>query len=158
MSIITLKDIIDEDFVNYRVPSMTLMFPRCSFKCGEGICQNSELVNMEDVQTTTHRIYMRYLNNPITKAIVIGGLEPFDSFDDMRSFIGKLRWDYGCFDPVVIYTGFYPDEISNYLMILSKFAGIIVKFGRYIPNSKSRYDEILGINLASDNQFAKKIS
>ena len=83
--------------------------------------------------------------------------EPFDSFDDMRSFIGKLRWDYGCFDPVVIYTGFYPDEISNYLMILSKFAGIIVKFGRYIPNQKEHYDELLGVSLANNEQYAVEL-
>ena len=28
-----VKGIVDEDFVNYKVPSMTIMFPYCDFKC-----------------------------------------------------------------------------------------------------------------------------
>ena len=40
MSEIILKGIIDEDFVNYRVPSMTLMFPKCSFKCEKEYGEN----------------------------------------------------------------------------------------------------------------------
>ena len=35
---------------------------------------------------------------------------------------------------------------------------IIIKWGRYIPNRPSRYDEILGVTLASDNQYGKQIS
>jgi hypothetical protein len=34
---------------------------------------------------------------------------------------------------------------------------VIVKFGRFIPNQKSHYDEILGVNLVSPNQYAKII-
>ena len=41
---------------------------------------------------------------------------------------------------------------------LKQFPNIIIKFGRFIPNQQSHYDEVLGINLASDNQYAKKIS
>lgn len=39
-----------------------------------------------------------------------------------------------------------------------KWKNIIVKFGRFIPNQHPHYDEVLGINLASDNQYAEKIS
>ena len=42
--------------------------------------------------------------------------------------------------------------------MLSYFDNIIIKFGRYIPNKQSHYDNILGVNLASDNQYAVKIS
>ena len=35
---------------------------------------------------------------------------------------------------------------------------IIIKYGRFIPDSKSRYDNILGITLASDNQYAEEIN
>ena len=28
-----IKQLIDEDFVNYKVPSMFIAFPRCTFKC-----------------------------------------------------------------------------------------------------------------------------
>ena len=41
---------------------------------------------------------------------------------------------------------------------LKKFPNVIIKFGRYVPNKESHYDEILGINLVSDNQYAEKIS
>jgi len=33
---------------------------------------------------------------------------------------------------------------------------IIVKFGRYRPNQEKHYDKILGVFLASDNQYAKE--
>ena len=35
---ITLKNLVDEDFVNYYIPSMFLVFPTCTFKCGREIC------------------------------------------------------------------------------------------------------------------------
>lgn len=63
-----------------------------------------------------------------------------------------------CDDDVVIYTGYYPDEIKDALDVLKGFNNIIIKFGRYIPNRQSRYDEILGVTLASDNQYAERIS
>lgn len=44
---IKLKGIIFEDFVNYKKPCMTLMFPKCNFKCdkenGTILCQNKGL-------------------------------------------------------------------------------------------------------------------
>ena len=30
---------------------------------------------------------------------------------------------------------------------------IYIKYGRFIPNKPSHYDELLGVNLASDNQY-----
>ena len=39
-----LLNLIDEDFVNYKKPSMFIAFPYCSFKCdkenGAQLCQN----------------------------------------------------------------------------------------------------------------------
>ena len=44
-----VKGIIDEDFINYKKPSMVIEFPYCSFKCdkecGQPVCQNSSLIN-----------------------------------------------------------------------------------------------------------------
>ena len=37
-----------------------------------------------------------------------------------------------------------------------KSYGIIVKFGRFRPNQEPHYDEVLGVNLISDNQYAKE--
>ena len=71
-------------------------------------------------------------------------LEPFEQFEELQHFIYLLRTEFMCDDDVVIYTGYYPDEIKDALDILRGFKNIIIKFGRYIPNRQSRYDEILG--------------
>jgi len=42
--------------------------------------------------------------------------------------------------------------------VIEEFDNIIVKFGRFRPNQKPHFDEVLGVNLASDNQYAEKIS
>ena len=155
---IILKGIIDEDFVNYRVPSMTLMFPKCTFKCGAEYCQNSALVKSDNITVDIGDICKRYINNPITEAIVCQGMEPFDSFVELYSFISMLREEYHCEDYVVIYTGYEKGEIINKISKLKKFQNIIVKYGRYIPNQELHYDEVLGVNLASDNQYAEEVS
>ena len=84
------------------------------------------------------------------------GLEPFDSWSDLLELIKKLR----CFvdDDIVIYTGYYKDEIADKIHVLSEYKNIIVKFGRQIPNQEKHYDEVLGVYLASDNQYAENIS
>ena len=156
-----LRGLIEEDFTNFRLPSMFLITPYCDFKCcieaGNNICQNMDVIKEPIIKVDEDDLIKRYLDNDITKAIVFGGLEPFNSFEDLRSFVGKLRWDYGCFDPVVIYTGYYPEEISDKLLILSKFSNIIVKFGRYIPNQKPHFDEVLGVELSNDEQYAVEL-
>lgn len=155
----TIKGIIDEDFVNYKVPSMTLMFPKCSFKCGHDLCQNSEIANQPDIVVDSYKICRRYLDNDITSAVVIQGLEPFDSWDDLYEFLIALRIHYYCYDDVVIYTGYNRDEIEDKIGILQRsFTNIVIKFGRYIPNQTSHYDNVLEVNLASDNQYAERIS
>ena len=161
MSMITLKGIIDEDFVNYRVPSMTLEFPTCDFKCDVdecGICQNSPLVHEPDVHVEIRDICKRYINNPITSAIVCQGLEPFDSFAELLELIKILRTEFECFDDIVIYTGYNPSEIVDELIYCSEYKNIVVKFGRFIPNQEKHYDEVLGVFLASDNQRGERIS
>lgn len=154
-----ITGLIEEDFVNYKVPSLFIGTSKCSFKCdkecGENICQNSYLANATVFEIDDAKLIKRYLNNDITEAVVIGGLEGFDTFDDMYAFIWRFRQI--CFDPIVIYTGYYPSEIKDKLKKLFKFNNIIVKFGRFIPNDKPRYDEVLGITLASSNQFALTI-
>lgn len=151
-----IKGLISEDFVNYKKPSMTIMFPRCNFKCGEGLCQNSPLAKVENIELDIQNIVNRYLNNPITESIVMQGLEPFDSWDDLIELVRKLRESTN--DDIVIYTGYYIDEISEKIKILSQYKNIVVKFGRFISNQEKHYDEVLGIELASNNQFATKIS
>ncbi len=156
-----VKGILDEDFVNYKLPSMFISTSTCSFKCdresGESCCQNSSLAQAQAFDVEDDNIISRYLQNHITKAIVFGGLEPFDQFDELTHFVSVLR-AAGCRDDVVIYTGYNKNEISQEIWVLSAFPNVIVKFGRYIPNSKPRLDGVLGVMLASNNQYAEKIS
>ena len=158
-----LKGLIDEDFVNYHTPSMVLFFPNCTFKCekdcGERVCQNGTLAKSPDIETNIHQICIRYLVNTVTHAIVCGGLEPMDSFDDLYSFIKTLRYEYKCEDDVVIYSGYTLDECNEqgWIKKLAVFDNIIVKFGRYIPNQDGCYDKVLGVNLASNNQYAMRL-
>ena len=49
------------------------------------------------------------------------------------------------------------EELKNELPILEQFGNIIIKFGRFIPNSLHKFDDILGVELASNNQYAKFI-
>ena len=155
-----LKQLIDEDFVNYRKPSMFIGTTKCSFKCdkecGMQVCQNSTLATARSIDIDNEILIKRYINNPITSAVVIGGLEPFDTWNGLYIFIKQFR--QVCSDDIVIYTGYKEDEIKDQIQRLKvEFYNIIVKFGRYIPNKRSHLDEILGVNLASDNQYARRI-
>ena len=158
-----LKNIVLEDFVNYKTPSMFLITSFCDFKCchegnfDESICQNNPLVQQKTKDISLKYLYNSYINNPITKAIVVGGLEPFLQFKELYDLIKYFR-DNGCEDDFVIYTGYYKEEIIPEIETLKEFHNIIIKFGRYKPNEKEHYDEILGVKLASNNQYAEKIS
>ena len=152
-----IKGLISEDFVNYKKPAMTIMFPHCNgFKCGAEYCQNSPLSKAEDIEMDISNIVIRYLNNPITESVVMQGLEPFDSWDDLIEFVKQLRESTD--DDIVIYTGYYKEEIIDKVETLCKYKNIVIKFGRYIPNQEKHYDDVLGVHLASNNQYAEKIS
>lgn len=159
---ITVKGIVDEDFVNYKVPSMTIMFPKCDFKCetdGSNYCHNSLLVKEPDIKISVKDLYRRYSTNPISEAIVCQGLEPFDSWKELNGMLFHFRIHEACSDPIVIYTGYNKEEIQDKIdFIQTMYSNIIIKFGRFIPNQEKHFDEILGVNLASPNQFAEIIS
>lgn len=159
-----VKGVIFEDFVNYKKPSMYIIFPTCDFKCdrecGRTVCQNSALAHAPIIEIDKDELIEEYLNNPITEAIVLAGLEPFDSPLDLFPFVDALRRQYKCMDDIVIYTGYTEDELkenSNY-KLLTSYDNIIVKFGRFIPNEEPHLDKLLGVKLASPNQYARLIS
>lgn len=136
---------------------MFIIFPKCSFKCDKEanceICQNSHLAKEPIINYSVDKIVERYKNNPITKAIVCGGLEPFDTLDDLTNLISTMR--RASDDDIIIYTGYKEEEIFPVVEnLISKYKNIIIKYGRYIPNQESKYDKILGITLASNNQYA----
>ena len=151
-----IKGIIDEDFVNYKKPSMTIEFPCCNFKCGKELCQNSPLAKAPTYDIPIDKIIKRYMSNNITSAVVAQGLDPLDSAEELLDFIKEFR-KYTQ-DDIVIYTGYYYSEIPTYVAMLWDYKNIIIKYGRYIPNQAPHYDEVLGVNLASDNQYAERIS
>lgn len=159
---ITIKEIRDEDFTSYKKPSMVIGFPRCSWKCekmcGMRVCQNGALAQAPDRIIGVKTIVNRYVNNPITSAIIMAGLEPFDSEADLQILITYLR--VSTQDDIVIYTGYTKEEIQEreiYSYLLNA-KNIIIKFGRFVPNQPPHYDEVLGVKLASDNQYAEVIS
>lgn len=157
-----IKSFKDEDFVNYKKPSMFIITPTCSFKCDKEngclMCQNSHLVREPTHNVNTRDLINRYLDNPITKAIVFGGLEPFDMSEELEHFVELLRLSYECNDDIVIYTGYTEEELAenpHHNWIITR-PNIIIKYGRFRPNQAPHYDEVLGVNLASNNQYAKR--
>ena len=164
---ITLKDIIMEDFLNYKKPSMFLITCRCDWKCciEQHIpitsCQNNNIINMSEKVFDYSDILNLYYSDDITKSIVIGGLEPLLQWDEVYGLIKYIRAYQNennlIEDDIVIYTGYNKEEILQYIEQLKVFNNIIIKYGRYIPGRNSKYDDILGINLISDNQYSEKI-
>jgi len=158
-----LKNISHEDFVNYRLPSMMLASCSCTWKCPieqglpVSVCQNSEVANQPTMDIPLDRIVAEYKANPITQAIVIGGLEPMLQFSELIDLIQCLR-SSGINDDVVIYTGYREDELTSEIAALKRYPNIVVKFGRYIPGHTPHYDPVLGVELASDDQYAVRIS
>lgn len=158
-----LKTIVDEDFTNYKKPAMFIGTVSCGGKCcieaglPLSVCQNDGWRSCAPISLADPAICARYLNNPITRAVVFGGLEPMEQFDELLAFIQTLRCDCRCDDDIVIYTGYNADEVSREIEQLSAYPNIIVKFGRFIPGRPHRFDEVLGVELASDNQYAQEV-
>ncbi len=157
-----VKGIIFDDFVNYKLPCTTIETPFCDFKCdkecGVPVCHNSSLAKATIFDIPDTSIIKAYLKNDITRAICFQGLEPLDNrfFQELLDFITAFRKISA--DDIVIYTGFKEEEIGSKIEILSTFPNIVVKFGRYIPTGETRFDEVLGVELASENQYARRIS
>lgn len=156
-----IKGVETERFQDYKYPSMLIAFPKCSFKCdkecGRRVCQNSVLASAPSYEVQAGDIVWQYLINPITKAIIFGGLEPFDSFEDLVELVSKFR-EAQCDDDIVIYTGYRKSEITEQIKKLTQFKNIVVKFGRFIPDRAPHYDPILGVRLANDEQYGERIS
>jgi pyruvate-formate lyase-activating enzyme len=159
-----VKYIIDEDFVNYREASMAIGTASCGGKCciemglPLHICHNYKLREQSGISIPDEFICKRYLRNKLTNAVVFGGLEPFEQTEEVIGVIRMLREECGCMDDVVIYTGYNKDEVEKEVGILRQFPNIIVKFGRYIRDIRPRFDRVLGVMLASENQYAERIS
>ena len=120
------------------------------------MCQNSSIAQLPTIDIPDVKIVERYVSNPITQAVVIGGLEPFEQFEELLSLVKSFRKKTD--DDIVIYTGFREEEIDSCVEQLKQFPNIVIKFGRYIPNKESSYDAVLGVTLANPEQYAKRVS
>ena len=63
-----LKGLQDEDFVNYKKPSMVLGFPicknfKCDKECGQQVCRNSALATAPNIEVEPIDLISRYENN-----------------------------------------------------------------------------------------------
>lgn len=163
MSNIYIKDLIQEDFVNYKTPCMFISTCFCDWKCCKeadisiDTCQNHKTIQNPNLNISIESIYERYINNPITKALVIGGLEPIKQYTEIINLIHYFRTN-NCQDDIVIYTGYYPYEILDILEYFVSFNNIVFKFGRYIPDRPPVFDKTLGVKLASDNQYGVRMT
>lgn len=159
-----VKTVVDEDFTNYKKTSMFVGTISCGGKCcieaglPLSVCQNDGWRSCAPIVISDRKLCQRYIQNPMTSAIVFGGLEPMEQFEELCKFLFMLRNVFECFDDVVIYTGYNADEIAEQVKQLKEYKNIIIKFGRYRPNESSHLDETLGVYLASSNQYAEKIS
>lgn len=155
-----IRALVEENFQDYKKCSMLIGTAFCNWKCckecGEDLCQNIPLAQSPIIEMSNGDIAEKYLKNELSSAIVFGGLEPFDQFDEMIFCIDTLR--RYTYDDIVIYTGYNKDEIEYEVEYLKRFKNIIIKFGRFVPHDTPRYDEVLGVTLASQNQYAEKIS
>lgn len=157
-----IKGLVAEDFVNYKLPSMFIITSTCNWKCCHeqgldiSICQNASLSAENALDISPEKLYNMYSQNPITEAIVFGGLEPLDQINEVLEVIEYFR-KMGDNSPFIIYTGYYPNEVTEAILRLKTLSPIVVKYGRFIPNAPHRYDEVLGVELVSDNQFAEEL-
>ena len=97
----------------------------------------------------------RFNDNELSECIIFAGLEPLLQFEEIYEFIKIFRDTNN--EDIIIYTGYYLDEVKDKIDQLRNFKNIIIKFGRYKPNSNKIFDDNLKIYLASDNQYSIRL-
>ena len=151
-----------ETFTDYKKISLIILTVSCDFKCENegycklGTCQNSELINNPTIEISNDKIIENFNNNGLVEGILFAGLEPFLQFEEIYVFIKEFRKTNN--EDIVIFTGYYPQEILSQIEKLKEFKNIIIKYGRFIENLSSKYDEVGQVTLASSNQYFEKIS
>lgn len=163
-----LVDVKTDNITDYKETSMLLVFPYCSGKCGPK-CHNYRMIGTTKInEYNILDIINLYLKLETHNSVVCAGLEPFDSMLDLTNLVKCFSsCNKNC--DIVIYTGYNEDEIEdNVKSLVETFdanvnkdykKSLIVKFGRFIFDDSGKevknYSDILGINLASPNQYAK---
>ena len=155
-------DIIDADFINYKDATFVIYAGiSCTFKCckdNPSICHNNPLCKQPKINCSITELIERYDNQTISRTVTFQGLESLDNLKQILWFIYYFKQNHD--DTIIIWTGYTEEECEDLIYLIKekmKYENIIIKFGRYIPNQKPHFDPVLGVNLASDNQYAKKI-
>ena len=146
---------IRETFVDYKKTGLYVSGSRCNLKCKE--CFNENLKHSLTIKIKPIQFVEDYIiKNQVIESVIFSGLNWFDKFEDLLQLVNCIRVKTDI--DIVIYTGYKESEVLSEIDMLKENKNIIVKFGEYIPNDMEIYDEVLGITLASSNQYAKKIS
>ena len=129
-----IKGLTDTNFTDYKLPSLYIATPYCSFKCdkecGRAVCQNSALAHDTIYSVPNAAIAKIYNDNPVTQAVVFGGLEPLDSTDlleaitDLQTMCKIMR--------IVIYTGYTEEEVQSKFPTLLSTTNLVMKYGRFV--------------------------
>ena len=142
-----------EVYNDYKKVGVLLATPTCNNNCK--YCQNEYLKKKKPIEYDISEIFNFVKKNKLIKSFIFGGLDCMDSFDQTYDIIKEIRkkFDYD----IVLYTGKLKTDINLEIEKLKNFKGIIIKFGKYKKNKEKKYDELLGITLASNNQYSRRI-
>ena len=161
-----VRKLLTERFQDYKVPSMYLATCFCDWKCcpdKQYVCQNNPIAKLPVTDIPDEEVLDTYLSDPITDAIVIAGLEPLLQTREVCSLIRRAS-ERDIRTTFVIYTGYTKDEVRRIGFFdelkateYGKDVQVIIKYGRYVPDQQPHFDETLGVELASDNQYAEII-
>lgn len=157
---IRLKDVV-EVFQDYKKSALLLCCISCDWKCcieagiSNDVCQNHNIAKQGEARLPFDVILNR-VNSSLTDAIIFGGLEPLLQTKEVCGLIEYLR-ECGVKKDILVYTGYYLEEIDSGVLERLKKCHVILKCGRYIPNKPKKFDKILGITLASDNQYGVQL-
>ena len=119
--------------------------------------QNKALLCRADA--ASHICTQNYLTIPVTVGVTPANMYIDNvKITDVSASIGKNSLDV-ILNYNVTYNGQTPTcKPAKSLVYVKNANNIIIKFGRFIPNQQSHYDAVLGIKLASSNQYAERIS
>ena len=159
---IDVLDINDSDLINYSEPTFNILAGiSCTFKCcpnNPEICHNNPLCNQNPIRCEIPKLIERFNNQNLCKTITFQGLECLDNLKQILWFIYHFRKTNN--NTIIIWTGYTKDECEDLIYLIKekmKWENIIIKYGRFIPDQQPHYDEVLGVELASDNQYAERI-
>ena len=154
---IHIKSVLSESFADYKKCSMLICGCTCTWKCREKSLPKFKISFITNYRSrcwkNCWRIYEKFT---YICYCIPDGLEWFDQYLELLECVDAFREK--TLDDIIIYTGYNKNEIEEKIILLKKYSNIIIKYGRFIPGQQPHFDEVLGVNLASDNQYAEKLS